>query len=208
MKKILKNQISNQALLDDQKGIAAIEFALVAPVFIILLLGSVDAASYLIAHQKISRSAYTVSNLMTQMDKGLSESQVSDMMLSLDRVSSPFDVSESGVATVTAIIGEGTDGAAPDNYKITWKRCYGANSSTSSYGDVGDTISIASGDIPDDMIASTSQILVITEVEYNFEPIFGFIPFTDKIKYSSFFRPRRGAIENIVNDGSAAYTCS
>lgn len=207
MKKNLKNNVSSQALLNDQKGIAAIEFALVAPLFAILLLGCVDAAYYLIAHQKISRSAYTVSNLMTQMDEGLSESQVSDMMLALDQVSRPFDVSDSGVATVTAVIGEGTDGSSPDNYKISWKRCYGANSSTSSYGNVGDTISLASGDIPDDMIVSTAQILVITEVEYDFEPIFGFIPFTDTIKYSSFFRPRRGAIENIVSDGSAVYNC-
>ena len=144
---------------------------------------------------------------MTQMDKGLSEAQVSDMMLALDQVSRPFDVSDNGVATVTAIIGEGTDGAAPDNYKIAWKRCYGAHSSTSSYGNVGDTITLGSGDIPDDMIASTSQIIVITEVEYTFDPIFGFLPFTDEIKYSSFFRPRRGAIENIVVDGSPVNSC-
>lgn len=207
MKKFLKNKVSKLALLNNEKGIAAIEFALVAPVFSVLLLGCVDAAYYLIAHQKISRSAYTVSNLMTQMDEGLSESQVSDMMLALDQVSRPFDVSDSGVATVTAVIGEGTDGAAPDNYKIAWKRCYGANSSTSTYGAVGDTISTSSGDIPANMIVATAQILVITEVEYNFEPIFGFIPFTDTIKYSSYFRPRRGAIENIVADGSAAYNC-
>lgn len=44
MKNYLKNKFNNDAILKDQKGVAAIEFALIAPVFAILLLGCVDAA--------------------------------------------------------------------------------------------------------------------------------------------------------------------
>lgn len=193
-------------LRGNQKGVAVTEFAIAAPILAILLMGTIDLAVFLAAHQRISRSAYTMSNLMTQMDEGLSESQVSDMMLALDQVSKPFNISEGGVATVTAIIGEGDDGEAPDSYEVAWKRCYGPHASGSNFGDRGDNV--ADGDIPASTIATTGQILVVTEIEYTFEPILGFLPLDGQIEYEAFFRPRRGTIENIVADGSAASACN
>lgn len=198
--------IAYSIIRNNQKGVALTEFAVAAPILAILLMGTIDLAVFLAAHQRISRSAYTMSNLMTQMDEGLSESQVSDMMLALDQVSRPFNISDDGVATVTAIIGEGTDGSAPDSLEIAWKRCYGANSSETKFGATGSTV--PDGVIPDNMIATTSQIVVVTEVSYDFEPILGFLPLEGAIEYESYFRPRRGTIENIVNDGSAPSACS
>ncbi|MCP5380851.1 MAG: pilus assembly protein [Kordiimonadaceae bacterium] len=190
----------------DQKGVALIEFAIAAPVLTALLMGCIDLTYYLVAHQRISRSAYTMSNLMTQMDKGLTESQVSDMMLALDQVSNPFKISDNGRATVTAIIGEGVDGADATSYSVAWQRCYGPNSSTPTYGGAGS--SVDSADIPSNSIVTTSQILVVTEVDYTFEPILGILPLEGHIKYDAYFRPRRGTIENIVADGSSPNSCS
>ena len=189
----------------DQKGIALIEFAIAAPVLAALLMACVDLSIYLVAHQRIARAAYTMSNLMTQMDQGLSEAQVSDMMLALNRVSSPFDIATDGVATITAIIGEGVDGAPATSYSVAWQRCYGAHTSGSDFGDGGSNV--AEGDLPANTIVTTSQILVVTEIEYTFEPILGFLPLDGQIEYNAYFRPRRGTIENIVNDGSAPNTC-
>lgn len=205
-KSLKARRIAYSLLRNDNKGVAIVEFAIAAPVLAVLLMGTIDLAVFLAAHQRISRSAYTMSNLMTQMDQGLSESQVSDMMLALDQVSKPFNISDDGVATVTAIIGEGTDGAAPDNYKIAWKRCYGANSSDTKFGATGTTV--PDGVLPNNMIATTAQIVVVTEVNYTFEPLLGFLPLDGDITYESYFRPRRGTIENIVNDGSPAGSCS
>ncbi|MEZ5756689.1 MAG: tight adherence pilus pseudopilin TadF [Emcibacteraceae bacterium] len=196
----------NVKLSRDQKGVALIEFAVVTPFLTALLMGCIDLTYYLVAHQRISRSAYTMSNLMTQMDKGLTESQVSDMMLALDQVSKPFNISDNGRATITAIIGEGVDGAAATSYSVAWQRCYGPNSSTPSFGAAGSTVD--SADIPTNSIVTTSQILVVTEVDYTFEPILGILPLEGHIKYDAYFRPRRGTIENIVADGSAPNSCS
>ncbi|HPF47736.1 MAG TPA: tight adherence pilus pseudopilin TadF [Emcibacteraceae bacterium] len=193
-------------ICQDQKGVALIEFAVVTPFITALLLGCIDLTYYLVAHQRISRSAYTMSNLMTQMDKGLTESQVSDMMLAFDQVSKPFNISDNGRATITAIIGEGVDGADATSYSVAWQRCYGPNSSTPSYGAAGSSVDVA--DIPTNSIVTTSQILVVTEVDYTFEPILGILPLGGHIKYDAYFRPRRGTIENIVADGSAPNSCS
>ncbi len=188
-----------------RKGVAAIEMAFVAPVLIMMILASADIVSYLIANQKISRAAYTISNLITQMDEGLTESQLSDMMLSLGEVSKPLNLSTSGKATVTAIIGVGTDGSPPDSYRVAWQRCFGAIDSINDFG--GEGAVVAASEIPDNMIVLTSQILVVTEVVYNFTPLVGFIAINNQIEYLSYFRPRRGSIETIVNDGQTTSTC-
>ena len=201
----MKQKVLNNRFIKNERGVAMIEFAIALPIVTILLLGCIDLSFYLVAHQRIARSAYTMSNLMTQMDQGLSEAQVSDMMLALDQVSSPFEISNDGVATVTAIIGEGVDGADATSYSVAWQRCYGANESGSIYGDMGTTV--PSADVPTDTIVTTSQILVVTEVDYDFTPMIGFLPLEGHIKYDAFFRPRRGTIENIVADGSGANTC-
>lgn len=203
--KSIKKKISKRRLEKNENGVAMIEFAIALPVLTVLLLGCIDLAVYLVAHQRIARSAYTMSNLMTQMDQGLSEAQVGDMMLALDQVSSPFDISSDGVATITAIIGEGVDGADATSYSVAWQRCYGANASGSKYG--GSGTAVTTGDIPASTIVTTSQILVVTEVEYTYEPILGFLPLAGQIEYNAFFRPRRGTIENIVADGSSVNGC-
>ncbi|PCI32716.1 MAG: hypothetical protein COB54_06370 [Alphaproteobacteria bacterium] len=180
--------------------------ALVSPVIIMMILASADMVSFLVANQKISRASYTISNLITQMDEGLTESQLSDMMLSLGEVSKPLDLAADGRATVTAIIGVGTDGSAPTSYQVAWQRCYGSMNSTNNFGSAGSVV--ATSDIPENMIVMTSQVLVVTEVVYNFTPIIGFIDIGERIEYLSYFRPRRGSIENIIPDSASTTPCS
>jgi len=206
--KLYKNltaSLKAKRLQKNQKGIALIEFAIAAPVLTALLMSTIDLTVYLVAHQRIARSAYTMSNLMTQMDQGLTEAQVSDMMLALNQVSSPFDVSTDGVATITAIIGQGLDGQAADSYSVAWQRCYGVKPSGSKFGTAGTAVAI--GDFPDNTIVTTSQILVVTEVDYTFTPILGFLPLGGQIEYDAYFRPRRGTIENIIGNGATPGTC-
>lgn len=189
----------------DEKGVALVEFAIAAPVLAALLLSAVDMTMYLVAHQRIARAAYTMSNLLTQMDKGLKEAQVSDMMLALNRVSNPFDIETDGIATMTAIIGNGSVGAAPDNYTVAWKRCFGSKTPSATYGASGSLVSASQ--FPANTIVTSSQVLVVTEISYDFVPTIGFLPLEGKIEYTSYFRPRRGSIENIVNDGTSAHSC-
>jgi len=188
-----------------EEGIAVLEFAIAVPVIVTLLMGTIDLVTYVIAHQRISRAAYTMSNLLTQMDKGLKEAQVSDMMLALNRVSDPYDIATNGKATMTAIIGKGPDGVEPDYFKVAWQRCYGAGTGSSSYG--AENTTVAQSSFPVNTIVTSSQILIVTEITYNFEPMLGFLPLAGDIEYKSYFRPRRGTIESIQNDNTTPHSC-
>lgn len=50
----------------NRAGIAAVEFALILPVFVFLLLGSFEIARAVMAHKKTQKIAYTVDNLITK----------------------------------------------------------------------------------------------------------------------------------------------
>jgi len=196
-----------RSLSQCKKGFITVEMALIAPIIIMMILSSADIVSYLTAHQKISRAAYTISNLITQMDEGLTESKISDMMLSIGEVSKPFNMLSDGKATVTAIIGIGTDGAAPDSYQVAWQRCYGTGTVTrvKNFGAAGSLV--ATADIPADMIATTAQILIVTEVIYNYTPVLGFLALDRQIEYLSYFRPRLGSIAVITDDAVSTSSC-
>ena len=189
------------------KGVITIEMAIITPIIVMIILSSADLIFYILAQQKISRASYVISNLVTQMDEGVTESQISDMMLSIGEVTKPFDFITNGRATVTAVIGVGADGSAPDSYVVAWKRCYGdsASSGKKNYGHKGAVVS--RDNIPENMILSSSQILVVTDIVYDFTPVIGFLDLSKKIEYLSYFRPRLGSIEKITGNGGSQATC-
>ena len=78
-------------LQKDQSGTQIIEFVMIAPILIILLLGTIEIGRYILIHQKVSRTAYTLGNLVTQLDP-LSRQDVSDIFTITNNTLSPFDI--------------------------------------------------------------------------------------------------------------------
>jgi Flp pilus assembly protein TadG len=52
----------------NETGIAAVEFALVSPIFFMLLLGGTEVGRYILVHQKAEKMAYSVSDVISQLD--------------------------------------------------------------------------------------------------------------------------------------------
>lgn len=67
-----------KSYLTDQTGVAATEFALIAPVLIVILIGTIDAGSYINARMKIETAARTVTEYMLS---GGNEDNVMDNVL-------------------------------------------------------------------------------------------------------------------------------
>ena len=56
-------------LRGDRSGVGAVEFALIAPVLIVLYMGSLEVSVAMSVNKKLARAASTVADLVTQSDK-------------------------------------------------------------------------------------------------------------------------------------------
>lgn len=172
----------------DRRGIAAVEFALVLPVLMILVLGCVEVAQYVLLHQKLQRSATTVADLMTR-DASWSAAEIDDMFAAVAHVATPFDMAGSGVVIMTGLTGR-SDG----NVNVSWQRS-GAGSlvAGSEIGSPGQVITAPSG-----LTIPETETVVAAEVKFDYDPLFlDMLDRAEPLYYRIYFRPRRGGLSSL-----------
>lgn len=74
----------------DRKGVAAIEFALIAPFMIALWLGSIELSQGVAIDRKVSHASSALADLVTQQ-ANLTRAEVEDIMDATVAILSPFD---------------------------------------------------------------------------------------------------------------------
>jgi len=93
----------------EAQGVAAVEFAIIAPLMILLFFATLEVSTAVAVNRKISRVSSTVGDLVTQSET-LTNSDIADIMRSASYVMKPYDHTvgivitgieiESGAATV------------------------------------------------------------------------------------------------------------
>lgn len=95
----------------DKRGIAALEFALIAPILILLYLGSVEMTGGLDVDKQLGRATAMIADLVTQQKTTITKAKISDIMKIGEATLLPyrrdtpkitvtaFEVSSSGTAT-------------------------------------------------------------------------------------------------------------
>lgn len=168
IKKTLKAQSLKVCILVDNfrkevKGVAAVEFAFLAPLMLLMYLGTLEISSAISANRKLSRSAYTVGDLITQhssVDSCLSQSDLDSIVNIADEIMSPYQHVLKITITGIKVVG-GTD-------KVAWSEPYnGAESFAvdSSYSTLPS------------QITSTDGFLVAARIKMDYTPYFGFAGF-------------------------------
>ena len=77
-------------LLACRAGNVVVEFALAAPVLMLLMLASAELARFVILHQKMDRVATTVSDLVSRAET-INETEMADIFDAIGEVASPFE---------------------------------------------------------------------------------------------------------------------
>jgi Flp pilus assembly protein TadG len=175
-------------LLSCRAGAVAVEFALAAPVLILLMLASVELARFVLLHQKMDRVATTISDLVARAET-INESELADIFGAAGEVSNPFDLANLGVVIVSAVTNLDGDGAT-----IAWQRSGGGSYSASSeLGTEGDT-----PDLPADFEVREGESAIISEVYYDFTPFLSEMIVAPQVIYhNAHQRPRLGTLEEI-----------
>ena len=178
-----------RAVRASRQGAAMVEFAAASPVFVVLLLGGVDLSRLVILHQKLDRVASGLGDLVAQADE-MTQSQMNQIFAATGHVAAPFDFARDGRVVVTSI---SVSGGTP---RINWQAAGGgALSATSRIGTgAGSTV-----DLPGNLTVTGTNTLVVAEVFFDFEPLFGMgLVFQSQLYHRSFFRPRVGSLKTLA----------
>lgn len=166
----------------DNSGIGAIEFAIIAPVLLLLYLGALETTLGLSAAKRASRASGSIADIVTQQS-GVNKTFLATMPSAAGAIFAPFDSS----GLTLKITGIAIDSSAKATVAWSW-----AQDGSKPYG-AGTTVS----DVPTDM-DKASSFLVRTELAipytlFNFGPDFlpsGTNTITIARKY--FYRQRTG----------------
>ena len=124
-------------LLGDNKGVAAVEFALIAPVLLSLYFVTMEVAQAIETNKKISRVASMVADLVTQQQASISRQELDAILVIGESILTPYNRSDP-VIDVTAI--RITDESSP-KARVEWSRRL-SNGSTARGEPVGAIVQI------------------------------------------------------------------
>lgn len=159
----------------DERGVSAIEFAMLFPLMVTMYFGSIDISQVLTADRKTTALASTMADLVAQADV-LNRADLDDIYAAAAEIISPFSATDLSIVVTSVEV----DGAGDP--VVGWSDAY-HGSPRSSMGGLT---------IPNGMIADGGSVIV-AEVSYLYDSIITkFVGNDFELDDSFFLRPRKG----------------
>jgi len=160
-------------LARDQRGISAVEFALLLPLMVTLYLGVVEISQGISADRKVTLTARSIADLVSQTTS-INNSDMTNSLNAATAVMAPFSDSKLKV-TVSSITIDANGKAT-----VSWSDTKNGTART-----VGSTVTL-----PTALVVANSS-LIFSEVEYAYKPTVGYlISGTLTLKDNLYMRPR------------------
>jgi Flp pilus assembly protein TadG len=154
-------------------GVAAVEFALISPVFIIMVTYGLEAANIAVSRVRVQTLTAGASDNAARVITSIDESDITDLLAGAKKVGENISFATRGRIIVSSV----ERNAANNGLWIRWQRCDGAKNYVSSIGLEGkgqnDTSlqSVGYGTNVVSPVAGTAIIFV--ETVYDYKPLFG-----------------------------------
>jgi Flp pilus assembly protein TadG len=167
-------------LAGDDRGVSAVEFALIAPIMILFYAGMVDLCQGYMALRRTSHVAAAIADLASQSTV-LTGADVDGIFGAGPGIMAPFKSTdlEQRISSVTR--------ESSSTYRLDWSR------SSKTTGDLSGDLPTSEFKVPADMLA-VGESVIIAEAHYTYEsPFQKFLPeFT--FKRRAVLEPRRTAV--------------
>lgn len=163
-------------IVRDTRGLAMIEFAMVAPVLITLGLAGAEVTNMAIAQMKVNQVSTSVADNVARVRNSINEADVNEVLLSVS-ILGGINFGANGRVIVSSVEPNGQSGSNAGQY-IRWQRCTGALNVTASqpkYGiqDKGKTDNSLQfmGTATRKISATAGSALIFVEVTYKYQPL-------------------------------------
>jgi Flp pilus assembly protein TadG len=172
-------------LARDTRAVAAVEFALILPLMLVLYLGGVEGAQLYSVDRKVATIAGTVADLVARTKGVLPTASLDDYFEAATNILQPGQIAN--LAQVVTLISIDDDG----NATVVWSEAHGAGVAYQVDADYGLN--------PDSEISQLARNsngwLVVGEASFPYVPITGLgIPATVDLRHIEYFLPRRQTV--------------
>jgi Flp pilus assembly protein TadG len=162
-----------KSFIRDRTGVSAIEFAMLAPVMIMLLLGTVELADVMTADRKVTSVASTAADLVAQ-SISVDDADIDDIFTAATAIMNPY----SAAAIEIRITSVNVDGTTTE---VGWGDAY----NTSAYAK-GSAFVLPAG------IATDGASIIVGEVKFTHTSVIGqFLGGPKEITDIFYMQPRR-----------------
>lgn len=176
-------------LLASERGAAFMEFGLMLPFILLVMLGGVEVTRYVLINQKLDKTSFTMADLVAQADE-ISASDVDMVFNAVEHLMQPYSFSGNGRVIITSLGNRQDQGT-----RVFWQRSSaGTLSVTSTLGTPGQLATL-----PDGFTVDLNEDAIFAEVYYDFEPLImpNILPTHRLYKYSV-YHPRLGALDTLM----------
>lgn len=164
-------------LRDDRRGLAALEFALIAPFMILLYLGSVEISLALSIDRKITSISSALADLVAQ-DDIITDDEIADILNAGAVIVAPFDPTPLEIRITSVLM------AGDGSIEVQWSDASGMAPHTE-----GSSISMPSG------VLERNRSVIMVEVDYQYDTMFGELGVNQfNISEVFYLRPRRSIV--------------
>lgn len=149
------------ALRRNERGVAAVEFAFIAPIMFFLLVGTIEFSQALTVDRRVTQAASATADLIARApSSGLTTDQVDSALKIVEQLIAPYDMSQFSVTVIS--VKAQTAGGNSVTYVVDWSRDLSGGTPYSR----GTTYS----DIPAGLLVAGESVIV-AEARYNYTPL-------------------------------------
>lgn len=172
-------------------GVAAVEFALVLPIMLLVYIGTVEAGALISMDRRVQSVAGALGDLVARSPAEIPATTLQDYFQAASGIMTPFSADELTQVVTQVFVDE--DG----NAEVVWSRQYiDGNYAVGTQHTAG-----ADFDLPDAMIdVALDSFVIVSETSYAYTPLYGIVfdqPIT--LYRENFYLPRFGGSISVVN---------
>jgi Flp pilus assembly protein TadG len=164
-----------------QSGAAAVEFALVLPLMLLLYIGSTELSQVITVDRRVTTIAGTVGDLVSRSNTTVTATELTDYFTAASSIITPFTTT--GLQQVVSELAVDTQGKAT----VVWSRATNggvAHAATSAF---------SLTDVPEMANLAKGKFLIVAETSYSYTPMLDFFfKKSFSLYHRNYYLPRFG----------------